>query len=118
VSDGTTELTNEEDWINASDLRARIAWLEARADSLGEMEDDELRILQALAAQVGVSRQNATLIRDSYFTEYAREMAEENGLIAQGGGWPGSHVDWDAAAAALRIDYAPADFGGVTYWIS
>ena len=57
------------------------------------------------------------LIRDSYFEDYARELAEDIGAIDSRASWPLTHIDWPAAAAALQQDYTSVEFAGVTYWI-
>lgn len=58
----------------------------------------------------------ATLVRDSHFEDYARELAEEIGAIPRDYSWPTSHIDWEAAARALQMDYSSVEFQGVTYW--
>jgi hypothetical protein len=65
-----------------------------------------------------------TLIRDSYFREYAQELAEdcspfpsnspEGKALAM---WPYRCIDWDQAARELQMDYTSVDFDGITYWI-
>ena len=62
-------------------------------------------------------RYGAALIRDSYFTEYARDLAEDYGMIAKGAAWPSNCIDWEQAARDLQMDYALVDFAGVDYWI-
>lgn len=57
-----------------------------------------------------------TLIRDSYFKEYAQELAEEIGAIPDDASWPCRCIDWEKAAWELRMDYTSADFDGQTYW--
>ena len=57
-----------------------------------------------------------TLIADSYFAEYAEELANDIGAINKDAGWPLSFIDWDAAAEALKADYTSREFDGVTYW--
>jgi len=57
-----------------------------------------------------------TFIRDSYFTEYAEELAEDIGAISKDSPWPACHIDWEAAASALQQDYTSGEFDGVTYW--
>lgn len=57
-----------------------------------------------------------TLIRDSYFEEYAEEFAGDIGAIDPKAGWPLQHIDWKAAAEALQIDYSTSEYDGVTYW--
>jgi hypothetical protein len=56
------------------------------------------------------------LIRDDYFTAYAKEMLEDCGTIPRDlPNWV--EIDWEATARNVRVDYAAVDFDGVTYWI-
>lgn len=57
-----------------------------------------------------------TLIRDSYFEEHAREIAEDTGAVSRDATWPNNHIDWTAAADELRADYSSVEFNGVTFW--
>jgi len=56
------------------------------------------------------------LIRDDYFTDYAREMLEDCGTIPRDLPW-WVEIDWETTARNVRMDYAAVDFDGVTYWI-
>jgi hypothetical protein len=84
------------------------------ADDPFELEREELAALEALAADWEYGE---TLIRDSYFKEYAMELAEDIGAVNSQASWPNNCIDWDQAARELRMDYTSVDFGGVTYWI-
>jgi hypothetical protein len=57
-----------------------------------------------------------TLVRDSYFKDYAQELADDIGAIPAGASWPCTCIDWDQAARELRMDYSSVEFDGVTYW--
>lgn len=59
-----------------------------------------------------------TLVRDSYFTEYAEQLAEDIGAIDLSASlnWPLQYIDWERAAEALQMDYVQITFDGVTYW--
>jgi hypothetical protein len=57
-----------------------------------------------------------TLIRDSYFKEYAQELAEDIGAIDPKASWPNDCIDWDKASSELKTDYQTVEFDGVTYW--
>jgi hypothetical protein len=81
---------------------------------------EELATLTALAEEAeGYApdwTHGETLIRDSYFTEYAM------GLLADCGDLPRElpHyivIDEDATARNIRMDYTAVEFGDVTYWI-
>ncbi len=81
----------------------------------------ELKVLKALADEGEGSpdwHYGETLIRDSYFTEYARELASDlYGKEIDDAKWPFDHIGWDSAADALKQDYMSIDFDGETYWI-
>lgn len=62
-------------------------------------------------------RYGASLIRDSYFKEYAQELAEDIGAINEDATWPNTCIDWKQAARELQMDYTRVDFDGVAYWI-
>lgn len=66
----------------------------------------------------------AILIRDSYFVEYAQELADDVGALSRYGlsangslEWPYYCIDWELAARELQHDYSAVDFDGVTYWV-
>lgn len=81
----------------------------------------ELAALESLAEQsAGYAPDwgyGETLIRDSYFEDYARELADDLGYIDTDSAWPSNCIDWKAAARELQVDYTAVDFDGVTYWI-
>ena len=113
----TNEITNSQDIIDSRDIIARIADLEDDV-TLSITEIDELEALKALAEQCkgyGDWEHGEALIRDSYFEQYAQEMAENIGAIDHGARWPLSHIDWPAAADELRADYMEVDFDGEAY---
>lgn len=57
-----------------------------------------------------------TLIRDTYFTEYAQELAEDCGMVKEGATWPKNCIDWDEAARQLKQDYSTVDVDGTEYF--
>lgn len=125
------QVDNSQDIIDSRDVIARIEELQALfldEDELGEDsvqgdedEREELRVLLALQDEAeGYAadwRYGEALIRDSYFTDYARELAEDIGAVDPAANWPLSFIDWDAAADALAMDYTEVDFDGVTYLV-
>ena len=56
------------------------------------------------------------LIRDDYFTDYARQLLEECGDIPKNIPWYIA-VDWEKTADNLKVDYTYIDFMGHQYWI-
>lgn len=57
-----------------------------------------------------------TLIRDSYFRDYAEELADDIGAIDSNATWPCNCIDWERAALELQVDYSTVEYDGVTYW--
>jgi len=135
----TNYISNSDDLIDSRDVIARIEELESELEALQEAVDedpddteakqelddwgdaDELRILQALREEAeGYAPDwpyGETLIRDSYFTEYAQQLAEDIGEISRSDHWPNTCIDWEQAANELKNDYSCIDFDGVEYWI-
>ena len=86
----------------------------------GDLEGDELKALEDLAEEAEGSPDwphGETLIRDSYFEDYARELAEDTGMLKGDESWPLNCIDWEEAADQLKQDYFSVDFDGVDYWI-
>jgi hypothetical protein len=81
----------------------------------------ELDALRELASEAeGYSedwKYGATLICDSYFVEYAQELADDIGAVNADADWPMCHIDWEAAADDLKQDYTSVSFDGVDYWV-
>lgn len=57
-----------------------------------------------------------TLVKDSYFEEFAEDEADQLGLVENINQWPYNCIDWSRAADQLRMDYSSVDFDGETYW--
>ena len=57
-------------------------------------------------------------IRESYWVDYCRELADDIGAVDKSARWPMSFVDWDAAADALTVDYDETEIDGTTYYWS
>ena len=55
-------------------------------------------------------------IRESYWVDYCRELADDLGAVDKSAGWPMSYIDWDAAADALAMDYSTCEVDGITYY--
>lgn len=62
-------------------------------------------------------KDGATFIHENYFTDYARQTAEDIGAIDRNANWPLHCIDWDQAAQELQMDYSTVDFDGETYWV-
>ena len=117
----TTEINNSQDLIDSRDVIGRIQYLEIDENELDDDEKEELRILRDLAEQGEQYSSNwingSTLIADDYFVQYARDLAEDIGAISRNLDWPACHIDWEAAANYLKMDYSSIDFDGAEYWV-
>ena len=138
----TKEITNDEDYIDVREIIERFEELEGERESAcdGETDDedsdrladfddsasgDEYTRLKSLLEDLEGNGGDhewrgswypVSLIRQSHFTVYAEELAEDIGAINRDAGWPNQHIDWEAAADALLIDYSSVEFDGVTYY--
>ena len=57
------------------------------------------------------------LISDHYFTDYARDVAEDQvSATVDFDDWPFDMINWDDAAELLQDDYTEIEFNGDTYW--
>lgn len=127
-------VSNRDDVIDSRDVIERIEELEELCEGASEHatgwyvdgvdvteEHDELVVLKALAKEASGYADDwehgETLIRDSYFEEYAQELAEDIGAVNKDASWPNSCIDWEQAARELQMDYTVVDFDGVTYWV-
>lgn len=116
----TTTITNRQDIIDSRDIIERIAEL----DSTEDLDDDERAELESLEAFAEEAKgyaadweYGAAFIRDSYFEDYAQELAEDLDLVDTNASWPMNCIDWESAARHLKMDYTSIDFDGVTYWV-
>lgn len=101
------------DWVSECGIEFSDDWDEAR-----ETEYQALRALADEAEGYAADwRHGETLIRDSYFEEYARQLAEDIGAIDRNASWPNTCIDWEQAASELQQDYTAVDFDGETYWV-
>ncbi len=111
------EISNNQDIIDSRDIIERIEELQ---DTEDEEEQEELKALEALAEEAKDYSEwefGAVLIRDDYFEEYARGLAEDVGTISGDPHWPTNCIDWEQAASELQMDYTALVFDGVTYWV-
>lgn len=102
-----------------TEIDAEEALITARTD-LKEWEDEnaeELEELDTLETEVGSEWMHGEiLIPEDEFEDYARDPATNTGTVSVNNRWPLNHIDWDAAAEELRVDYSEADYQNVTYY--
>lgn len=84
-------------------------------------EDEILAAMREIEDQFGgpggiAAYSDPVMILDSYFEEYARQLADDIGAI-QGDGWPNYCIDWEWAARELKHDYLSVYYGGYMYWV-
>jgi hypothetical protein len=78
---------------------------------------EELKNLLDLREQFGREWfDGVELIREQDFEEYAQDFAERIGAINHNADWPACHIDWEAAANSLMVDYSSVDYDGETYY--
>ena len=100
--------------------------LAQQADEIDELRDDikdleeKLKPIKEFAEEgegYGDWEHGETLIRESYWVEYVQQLAEDIGSVSSDAAWPYNHIDWEAAADELLIDYTTLDFDGETYYM-
>ncbi len=116
------DISNRDDMIDSRDVIERIEELETDAEELEAIGGrEELTALKALAAEgadyASDWHHGEALIQDTYFEEYARELANDIGAINSDASWPNNCIDWERAARELQMDYTSIDFDGVEYWV-
>lgn len=139
----TTEL-NTQDIIDVRDIIERVEELENERDNYTAKNRDgyqtmigadwhgdnpqnaqELETLQAILEELkgmGGDEQwrgdwyPLQLIRESHFTDYAQQLAEDCGMVNSNAKWPNNCIDWELAARDLKVDYSIVEIDGVTYY--
>lgn len=116
---------NTQDVIDSRDFVERIEELEAELEETPEASTAELDTLKKVAEEckyVSDWGSGEALIRESYFTDYIKELINECYEMPkemESGNWPFNHLtmNWEACANEAKVDYIEVDFGGVTYLI-
>lgn len=114
-------MNNMLDTIYSIDVIQRLNDLELVADEISEDEAEELAVLREINSigedYVEDWQYGAELIRYSYFTEYAQDLAYEIGAVDNvRAAWPLNCIDWEQAAEELLWDYTSVDINGVVYY--
>jgi hypothetical protein len=141
----TLDISNSDDVIDSRDVIARIEELQDERNSyaldvenkgedhvdgeagakkaLAEWDAEngaELKTLLALQEEAeGYApdwRHGASLIRDSYFTDYAEELIKDIGDLPRDIPHYIS-IDWEKTAENIKVDYTSVEYDGVTYWV-
>lgn len=117
-------INTSNDVIDVRDIIARIEELEEEQpiesdDDLAEL-DALKEVMEELKGQGGDEQWDGdwypvTLIRDSYFADYAQELVTDCGYISKDmPSW--IEIDWEATARNVQQDYTSIEIEGVTYW--
>ena len=121
--------SNYDDVINSRDIIEELNIIESRLEDFladGGVEEDfdeiedlkTLREWNALGDDVDDWDYGATLIRDSYFEEYAEQLCEDLGEIPDDlPGYIACHIDWEGVARDMKMDYQSIELSGQTYWV-
>lgn len=117
------EISPSDDTIDPRDIRSRVEELEEYRDSEDEEDkaawekeyEAEHKMWSGVLDEVPI---HEVLISDDHFTKYAEQLADDLGYLNGGKAesWPFNHIDWEAAAEALKMDYSSVEIDGNTYW--
>jgi hypothetical protein len=104
------------DTFDSREVIERIDWLENYGGTDEDSAEDEKAELDKLSKFANEARgyvpdweYGETFISDSYFKEYAEELAYDLGFISREATWPLNSIDWEAAADDLKTDYISFD---------
>jgi hypothetical protein len=119
----TQEIDFSADMLDVRDIIARFEEIEGSTD---QDEKEEAQSLQAVLDELkgcGGDEQwrgdwyPVMLVNDSYFEDYAQELAEDCGMVNKDATWPNNHINWEEAAGQLKEDYTSIDIdGGDNFW--
>lgn len=112
-----TIINRFEDMLDVRDIIDVVENDELSEEGLVELSD----LLAELAGNGGDHqwqgvRYPVTLILDSYFENYAQQLAEDIGAIPDDAQWPANCIDWERAARELQVDYTSVEYDGITFW--
>ena len=126
------------DVIDVRDIIARVLELRDERDEYNEKmgspdawggvsdgEPDELNMLEGILSELAGYGGDEEfegdwypleLIADSYFTEYAQNLAEDCGMVDTNARWPMNCIDWEQATRELQMDYSNILIHCYPYW--
>jgi hypothetical protein len=121
-----TGIGNTENILDTRDIIERFEALDAENEQMTMAEDDFAEyealkeLLEDLKGNGGDEQWNGdwypvTLIRENYFEDAMDEMLEDCGDLKPYAERP-SYIQITIDYDALKMDYASADYDGVTYW--
>lgn len=93
-------------------------WVEWDESSEGEELKALLSLQDELEGYAPDWNHGCTLIRDSYFTEYCKELVNDIGDLPRDlPAYIENNINWEGVAEDLQVDYTSGEFDGVTYWV-
>ncbi len=105
------------------EIRTATENLEKLEEELSD-EKEELKILMSFVEdfegyggdeQWRGSWYPGTLVRESYWEDFAEQECKDLGYIADDfPSW--IEIDWEQTADNIKVDYTSGEFDGVTYW--
>jgi len=86
---------------------------------LDDEEAERLAALQTIDTWLDRAEDEPTAIDEDGFEEYAEDLADDLGAYSRkaSNSWPLCHIDWTAAAEALKVDYETFEFEDTTYLV-
>lgn len=96
-----------EDILDSRDLEELLSYVEDSTDDDSAALEAELRRLKRETEDEGW-KYGIIFIRDSYFRDYAQQLAEDLDLMSTHTSWPYTCIDWEWAARELQHDYLTA----------
>ena len=115
----TTTLADlsSEDIIDTRDLAELLDELERMPVYLPTHSAELLALLRSIRDDVGSEWEHGeTLIRESYWQDYAEQLAEDCGMVSETSGPLANYIDWKAWARDLQYDYSSTEINGVTFY--
>ena len=104
-----------------AELESALTDAESEVESakvyFGDEEIEELEELETLENEISEFRHGETMVPESDFEDYARQLAEDIGAISDDARWPCTCIDWERAADELRMDYSEVEYQGTTYLV-
>ncbi len=119
-----------EDRIDSRELVELVERIES--DQLDAQDESDTETVAELAAFLGevlaviseaedYSEESAKdgifLIAVDQFEDYAKELADDIGAVDSDAKWPVCHIDWEAAADALAVDYTEISINGRDFYL-
>jgi|688.fasta_scaffold274708_2 chromosome segregation ATPase len=91
--------------------------LSSMQDDFGDDEKEELEELEELESAISDFKHGETMVKVDNFEEYARQLADDCGMVDHNASWPMNCIDWEKAASELEQDYQTVTYQGTDYFV-